>query len=104
MKIKFNGKEAGPFSLIGGSPQGSYIGQICFTIGSHDKTEEEEVDPEDKYQYIDDLKLLEIIFLSDVLIEYDFWAHVASDVRIDQRFFPPALTKTQGYNDHIASE
>ena len=103
MKIKFNGKEAGPFSLIGGSPQGSYIGQICFTTGSHDNTEEEEVDPEDKYQYIDDLKLLEIIFLADVLIEYDFQAHVASDIAIDQRFLPPANTKTQGYNDHIAS-
>ena len=68
---------------------------------NHDNTEE--VNEEDKYQYIDDLKLLEIIFLADVLIEYDFLSHVASDVGIDQRFLPPASTKTQAYNDQIAS-
>ena len=27
MRLKFNGKQAGPWQLVGGSPQGSYMGQ-----------------------------------------------------------------------------
>ena len=100
MKVKFTGKEAGPFILIGGSPKGSYIGQICYTTGSHDNTDEININEEDKYQYIDDLKLLELIFMADTLIEYDFWSHVASDVGVDQRFLPPV--STQFYNDSIS--
>ena len=39
--------------------------------------------------------------MTDVLIQYDFLHHVASDIGIDQRFLPPSSTKTQGYNDGI---
>ena len=39
IKVKFNGKQAGPFELVGGSPQGSIIGQLAYTSGSHDNTE-----------------------------------------------------------------
>ena len=40
--------------------------------------------------------------MSDVLIQYDFWAHVASDIAIGQRFLPPSATRTQFYNNGIA--
>ena len=43
-----------------------------------------------------------MIFLTDVLIEYKFFAHVASDIGVDQRFLPPAITQTQSYNEGIA--
>ena len=102
MKIKFNGKQAGPFDLVGGSPQGSFIGQLCYTTNSHDNTEAINIIDEDKYQYIDDLNLLELIFLADVLRQYDFFAHVASDIGIDQRFLPPSATQTHNFNEGIA--
>ena len=72
MKVKFNGKQAGPFELVGGSPQGSIIGQLAYTSGSHENTEQLNIQEEDKYQYIDDLDLLELIFLGDVLVQYNF--------------------------------
>ena len=102
MKIKFNKEQVGPFPLVGGSPQGSIIGQMSYTTGSSDNTEAMNISEEDKYQYIDDLNLLELIFLSDLLIQYDFHSHVASDIGIDQRFLPPSSTQTQTYNAGIA--
>ena len=101
--MKFNRKEAGPFDLVGGSPQGSITGQLAYTTGSNDNTEKLIIDEDDKYQYIDDLDLLELIILSDVLIHYNFRAHVASDIAIGQRFLPPSATKTQAYHDGIAN-
>ena len=102
MKIKFNQEQVGPFKLVGGSPQGSLIGQLCYTTGSSDNTEALNITEEDKYQYIDDLNLLEFIMLSDLLIEYDFYSHVASDISIGQRFLPPSSTKTQTFNKGIS--
>ena len=87
---------------MGGSPQGSFIGQLCYTTGSHDNTEELDISEEDKFQYIDDLCLLELIIMTDILINYDFRSHVASDIAVDQRFLPPEATRTQTYNDGIA--
>ena len=102
MKIKYNQQQAGPFELVGGSPQGSFLGQLCFSTGSLDNTEVLNIEEEDKYQYVDDLSLLELIFLTDILMEYDFRTHVASDIGIDQRFVPPSLTKTQIFNEGIS--
>ena len=102
MKLKFNGKEAGPWPLVGGSPQGSYLGQTAYTTGCHDNTQQLDIQEEDKFQYIDDLDLLEFIILTDVLIEYNFRAHVASDIGIGQRFLPPSSTKTQSYHEGIS--
>ena len=102
MKIKFNQEQVGPFKLVGGSPQGSLIGQLCYTTGSSDNTEALNITEEDKYQYIDDLNLLEFIMLSDLLIEYDFYSHVASDISLGQRFLPPSTTQTQTFNKGIS--
>ena len=102
MQIKFNGKTAGPFDLVGGSPQGGILGGISYSAGSNDNTEAIEVDDEDKYQYVDDLNLLELIIMSDILIQYNFRAHVASDIAVGHRFLPPSATRTQSYNDGIA--
>ena len=102
MRLKYNGKQAGPWDLVGGSPQGSILGQLTYTTGCHDNTEQLDIDEDDKYQYIDDLDFLELIILTDVLMEYDFHAHVALDVGIGQRFLPPVSTKTQSYHDGIS--
>ena len=102
MYIKINQEQVGPFKLVGGSPAGSFLGQLCYTTGCHDNTDLLNVSEDDKYQYIDDLNLLELIFMADLLIQYDFSSHVASDVGIDQRFLPPSTTQTQSYNNGIA--
>ena len=97
MHIKYNGKQAGPFEIVGGSPQGCFFG----TAGLYNR-KQLNIEEDDKLQYIDDLDLLELIILTDVLVQYDFRAHVASDIALGQRFLPPEATKTQTFNDGIA--
>ena len=53
------------------------------------------LDPEDRFKYIDDLTIIQIISLAGLLTNYDFHNHVASDVGIGQEFLPPTSYETQ---------
>ena len=78
------------------------MGQLCYTSGYYDNTDLLNIEEEDKYQYIDDLTLLQLILMADLLQEYIFRTHVASDIGLDQRFLPPSLTRSQDFHDGIA--
>ena len=93
MKVKMNGEESEVHSLIGGSPQGTLIGQLLYIGGSDDAASE--VSNEDKFKYIDDLEIIELVSLAGVLIEYDFRSHVPSDVGTNQKFLPSESFKMQ---------
>ena len=45
---------------------------------------------DDRYRYCDDLAVLELVMLGDILTEYNFLEHVASDIPLDHRFLPPS--------------
>ena len=45
-------------------------------------------EPEDRFKFIDDASLAQLICLASLLIEYDTWNHIPSDVGIDQKFLP----------------
>ena len=93
MKVKFNGKLSKMWNLIGGSPQGSLIGQDCFIVNSNDNTEDMEED--DIYKYIDDLNILELILMASLLQEYDYHEHVPNDIGINDKFLPPHTFQMQ---------
>ena len=101
MKVKFKGILSTVRKLIGGSGQGTILGQTQYIVASNDVCED--LDSEDKYRYIDDLEVLDLAMLSGLLIDYNFWSHVASDVGVDQKFLPPELYKTQDYLNSIQS-
>ena len=69
---------------MGGSPQGTLIGQLLFCGLSDDAASE--IPDEDKFKYSDDLDTLELVYLAGALVDYDFFQHVASDIAIDQKF------------------
>ena len=60
-----------------------------------------DVDQDDKYRYFDDIEILELVMLSDVLVEYDFKSHVASDIGTEQKFLPTEKFKMQNYLNNI---
>ena len=60
------------------------------------------VPPEDRYKYIDDLSVLQLIVLSRLLVEYNFLEHVASDIGIGQKFLPPTSYNSQDIINHIS--
>ena len=101
MQVKFNGEISDILSLIGGGPQGTLIGGLEYLVQSNDNAES--VDPEDKYKYIDDLSLLQLVLLSGLLVEYNFHNHVASDIAIDSKYLPPNTYSTQTHIDNIAN-
>ena len=84
MKVKFNGEMSEVLALIGGSPQGTLIGQTEYLIQSNDNADI--VSPEDRYKYIDDLSVLTLVCLSGLVTEYNFHEHVASDVGTNQLY------------------
>jgi hypothetical protein len=59
------------------------------------------VEPEDRFKYIDDLSILQIVCLAGLLASYNFHFHVASDVGVDQLFLPPSNCQTQSQLDEI---
>ena len=40
MQVKFNGKLSQIWDLVGGSPQGSLVGQDSYIVSSNDNTED----------------------------------------------------------------
>ena len=54
----------------------------------------------DRYKYIDDLSILELVSLAGLLTDYNFNLHVASDIGIEQRYLPAETYSTQ---DHLNS-
>ena len=87
--------------MNGGGPQGTLIGQIEYLVNSNDNADS--VDPDDRFKYIDDLSVLELVMMTGILKEYNFYEHVASDIAIGQSFLPPASYSTQDTLDGISA-
>ena len=58
---------------------------------------------EDRYKYIDDLSVLEVVMMTSILREYDFYQHVGSEMGIDQDFLPLDSFRTQDKLDRISA-
>ena len=101
MKVKFNGERSELMSLIGGGPQGSLIGGLEYIVQSNDNADS--VPPEDRFKYIDDLSILQLICLSGLLVNYNFYHHVASDIGTEQTFLPANTFQTQEHLNSISN-
>ena len=88
-------------SLIGGGPQGSLIGGLEYIVQSNDNADS--VPPEDRFKYIDDLSILQLICLSGLLVNYNFYHHVASDIGTEQTFLPANTFQTQEHLNSISN-
>ena len=98
--VRFNSAESSLIDLVGGFPQGSLIGQDAYLVSSDDCVDV--VNQDDKYRYIDDLEILELIKLTGILIDYDVKSHVPTDIGLHQQFLPPHQYQTQAYLDSIS--
>ena len=101
MQVSFNGELSDILTLIGGGPQGTLLGQIMYLVQTNSNADC--VEQEDRFKYIDDLSILQIVCLAGLVREYNFQEHVASDVGIDQVFLPPETYETQEHLNNITS-
>ena len=99
MTCQYNTAKSSIMKLVGGFPEGSLVGQDAYIVASNDSADVTE--PEDRFKYIDDLEISELISLAGVLQDYDFLSHVPSDIAVDQQFLHPHFTKTQYYLNSI---
>ena len=93
MKVKFNGDESKSYSLTGGGPQGTLLGLIEYLVQSNDNANC--INEEDRFKFVDDLSIIELIALGDALVDYDHYNHDASDIGTDERFLQPENFKMQ---------
>ena len=101
MVVKMNGHQSDILDLIGGGPQGSILGQHTYLAASDEVPLTAE--KENAFKYIDDLTVLDIIQISGILVDYDVWQHVPSDIATDQRFLATSAGRIQSINDDISN-
>ena len=86
--------------LNGGCPQGGSLGILDYTSQSNNCADVTE--PTERFRFIDDLSLLEIINLLTVgLCSFNFRHQVSSDVGIHNQFIPSDHLKSQNWLDSI---
>ena len=101
IKVKFNNEMSEFLTLIGGGPQGTLIGGIEYLLQSNDNADV--VPPEDRYKYIDDLSVLQLVLLTGLLTDYNFHQHVASDIGIHQKYLPATSFPMQNSLDWVSN-
>ena len=70
-------------------------------VPCHRNVNAEIVQPEDMFEHVDDLSLLQLVFLSGLLVEYNFYEQVASYIPTDIKFLPSSTYNTQTHIKHI---
>ena len=94
MSVKFHGVQSSPRNLNGGGPQGATFGILEYLSQSSDNANC--VDPSERFKFIDDLSILEIINLITIgLTSANIKASVPSDIPTHNQFIP-------GYIDTIS--
>ena len=100
MYVKWKNVLSSLRDLPGGGPQGCPLGLQSYLSQSNNNTPF--LPQTDKFKWIDDLEMLEIINLISIgLASYNFRNHVASDVGVDQKFLPSQNIETQNYMNMI---
>ena len=100
MRVKWHGKFSATRSMPGGGPQGCYLGGIEYSSQSNDSGNC--VPVEDRYKFVDDMSLLEVInLISCGLASYNFKNHVASDIPIGASFLPPKNIDSQNFLNDV---
>ena len=96
MQVKWKNILSSMRDLPGGGPQGCSLGLESYKSQSNSNADF--IPKEDKYKWIDDLSILEIINLLTIgLASYNFKNHVASDVGTDQKFLSTNNIQSQNY-------
>ena len=102
MVVKWKGLLSKSHPLPGGGPQGGTLGTEEYLSQSNNNTDF--LDQDEKFKFIDDLSILEIINLISIgLASYNFHGHVASDIGLENFFLDPRNIKSQEYLDKIES-
>ena len=100
MSVSWHGCLSAPRKINGGGPQGATLGILEYLAQSNNNADC--VNQEDRFKFIDDLTVLEIVNLLTIGISsYNIKAQVPSDIIINNQFISPSNLKSQEYLDEI---
>ena len=100
MSVKFHGCQSKPRTLNGGGPQGATFG--IFEYLSQSNHNADFLNSSEKYKFIDDLTILEIINLITVgLSSFNVKGTIPSDLPGHNHYIPSENLKSQHYIDNI---
>ena len=101
MSVKWHGHQTQPRKINGGGPQGATLGILEYLSQSNDSADF--VSVEDRFKFIDDLTILEIVNLISIGISsYNVKSQVPSDIATDDKFIPAENLESQKYLDQIS--
>ena len=101
MVVKWKGLVSSKRPLPGGGPQGGTLGIEEYLSQNNDNVEFLEKD--EKFKFIDDLSIIEIINLLSIgLASYNLNNHVPSDVGTDRLYLDAGNLKSQDYLEKIS--
>ena len=96
MVVKWKGLRSTKRPLPGGGPQGGTLGIEEYLSQSNDNVDF--LEASEKFKFIDDLSIVEIINLLSIgLANYNFHHHVPSDIGTDNLYLAPENTKSHEY-------
>ena len=100
MIVKWRGVFSSVRQLPGGGPQGCHLGGLEY--GSQSNDSGQCVADEDRYKFVDDMSILEVINLITCgLASYNFTNHVASDIGIGDSYLPSTNILSQDYLNSV---
>ena len=102
MSVKWHGCRSIPRRINGGGPQGGTLGILEYLSQSNNNVDF--VDESERYKFVDDLTVLEIVDLLSVgLASYNIKQHVPSDIPVHNQFIPAQSLKSQQWLEEIQS-
>ena len=100
--MKWRGFNSSPKRINGGGPQGATLGILEYLSQSNDSADC--VGQDERFKFVDDLSVLEIVNLLAVgLCSMNIKHQVPSDMLENNQFIPPENLKSQEYLNHINS-
>ena len=101
MSVKWHGQRSDRRKVKGGGPQGATIGLLEYLSQSNNCADI--VEESERFRFLDDLSILEIINLLTVgLTSYNIKLHVPSDIGTHNQYIPPQNLKSQKWLDWIS--
>ena len=100
MSVKWHGHRSEPKDINGGGPQGATLGLLEYMSQSNNSADC--VGLEDRFKFVDDLSILEIVNLLTVgITSFNLKTSVPSDVPTHNQFIPASNLKSQQWLDDI---
>ena len=98
MSVTWHGCKSVPRTINGGGPQGATLGILEYLSQSNNNADC--VSQEDRFKFVDDLTILEIINILTIgITSYNVKQNVPSDIIQNNQFIPPENLKPQSYSD-----